>query len=950
MDRPASVPEPGSVADSRGGHTPTDRSARQSPAKTRRGAGLGMERHFTQPGMHPFDALEWERRTASITSEKGETVFTQVDVEVPSSWSQLATNVVVSKYFRGLQGSPQRETSVRQMISRVADTTRDWAERGGYFASSEDLEVFHQELCAILVNQVAAFNSPVWFNLGADPNPQVSACFINSVEDTMASILTLAKTEGMLFKHGSGTGTNLSSIRSSVEHLASGGTASGPVSFMKGFDAFAGVIKSGGTTRRAAKMVILNADHPDIVDFINCKVREERKAWALIEAGYDGAFTGEAYSSVFFQNSNNSIRVTDEFMRAFLEDKEWRTYAVTDRSRVVGTFRARDLMRQIAEAAWSCGDPGLQFDTTINEWHTSPNSGRINASNPCSEFVYLDDTACNLSSINLMKFLSEDGSFDLEGYRHTIQVMLTAMEVLVGFATYPTERITQNSIKFRPLGLGYANLGAVLMALGLPYDSPQARDYSGALTAVLTGEAYAQSARIAKEVGPFEGYEVNRQPMLRVMEKHRAAAYKISSEHAPAPILAAARKAWDDAHELGAVHGYRNAQATVLAPTGTISFMLDCDTTGVEPDIALVKYKKLVGGGLLKMVNGTVPSALRKLGYGAEAISDIVAYINEQDTIEGAPHLREDDLAVFDCAFPPANGQRSISWQGHVRMMAAVQPFISGAISKTVNLPHDATTEDVEQAYTDAWKLGLKAIAVYRDGSKRSQPLSTSRKQATFNGQEGTEPAPAARPARHRLPSERAAITHKFDIQGHEGYLTVGLYEDGQPGEIFLKMAKEGSTLSGMMDSFATSVSVALQYGVPLRLFCAKFAHTRFEPAGYTGNPEIPIAKSIVDYIFRWLAARYLSAEDRDALGIISRREEAMDSATLSTGTQAAPAPSATLTMPTGPGHASSKQLFSDLTYRNQEDAPSCSECGSLMVRNGACYKCMNCGSTSGCS
>jgi ribonucleoside-diphosphate reductase alpha chain len=612
-----------------------------------------MERHFTQPGMHPFDALEWERRTASITSEKGETVFTQVDVEVPSSWSQLATNVVVSKYFRGLQGSPQRETSVRQMISRVADTTRDWAERGGYFASSEDLEVFHQELCAILVNQVAAFNSPVWFNLGADPNPQVSACFINSVEDTMASILTLAKTEGMLFKHGSGTGTNLSSIRSSVEHLASGGTASGPVSFMKGFDAFAGVIKSGGTTRRAAKMVILNADHPDIVDFINCKVREERKAWALIEAGYDGAFTGEAYSSVFFQNSNNSIRVTDEFMRAFLEDKEWRTYAVTDRSRVVGTFRARDLMRQIAEAAWSCGDPGLQFDTTINEWHTSPNSGRINASNPCSEFVYLDDTACNLSSINLMKFLSEDGSFDLEGYRHTIQVMLTAMEVLVGFATYPTERITQNSIKFRPLGLGYANLGAVLMALGLPYDSPQARDYSGALTAVLTGEAYAQSARIAKEVGPFEGYEVNRQPMLRVMEKHRAAAYKISSEHAPAPILAAARKAWDDAHELGAVHGYRNAQATVLAPTGTISFMLDCDTTGVEPDIALVKYKKLVGGGLLKMVNGTVPSALRKLGYGAEAISDIVAYINEQDTIEGAPHLREDDLAVFDCAFPP---------------------------------------------------------------------------------------------------------------------------------------------------------------------------------------------------------------------------------------------------------------------------------------------------------
>jgi ribonucleoside-diphosphate reductase alpha chain len=895
--------------------------------------------------VHPFESIEWEQRTAIIANEKGETVFTQENVEVPASWSQLATNVVVSKYFRGLQGSPQRESSVKQLISRVADTIRDWGRDGNYFATDEDLSAFHAELCAILVHQIAAFNSPVWFNLGADPNPQVSACFINSVEDTMTSILTLAKTEGMLFKHGSGTGTNLSSIRSSVEHLASGGTASGPVSFMKGFDAFAGVIKSGGTTRRAAKMVILNADHPDIVDFINCKVKEERKAWALIEAGYDGAFTGEAYASVFFQNSNNSIRVTDEFMRAFLEDKEWRTYAVTDKNRVVGTYQTRDLMRQIADAAWACGDPGLQFDTTINEWHTCPNSGRINASNPCSEFVFLDDTACNLSSINLMKFLSDDGSFDADGYRHAIRIMLTAMEVMVGYATYPTERITVNSHKFRPLGLGYANLGAVLMALGLPYDSPQARDYSGALTAILTGEAYAQSARIAKEVGPFEGYDVNRQPMLRVVEKHRGAAYKISDESAPAPLLAAARTAWDDAHELGAVHGYRNSQATVLAPTGTISFMLDCDTTGVEPDIALVKYKKLVGGGLLKMVNGTVPSALRKLGYGEEAVSAILAYINEHDTIEGAPHLREDDLAVFDCAFPPANGQRSITWQGHVRMMAAVQPFISGAISKTVNLPQDAAPEDVEQAYTDAWKLGLKAIAVYRDGSKRSQPLSTSRKQANYNGQEKDEPA--ARPARHRLPSERAAITHKFDIQGHEGYLTVGLYEDGQPGEIFLKMAKEGSTLSGMMDSFATSISVALQYGVPLRLFCAKFAHTRFEPAGYTGNPEIPIAKSIVDYIFRWLAARFLSAEDRDALGIISRREESEDLAAVSGTAALSPL---TVTLPPAPGQASAKQLSSELTFRNQEDAPSCSDCGSLMVRNGACYKCMNCGSTSGCS
>jgi len=944
VDRSTGDPEPASATAPGAGPAPRANPARPDAGGAVGGRGLRVERHFSQPGIHPFDAIEWEHRTANIANEKGETVFTQEEVEVPASWSQLATNVVVSKYFRGLQGSPQRESSVRQLISRVADTIRDWGREGGYFASEEDLETFHAELTAILVNQVAAFNSPVWFNLGADPNPQVSACFINSVEDTMASILSLAKTEGMLFKHGSGTGTNLSSIRSSVEHLASGGTASGPVSFMKGFDAFAGVIKSGGTTRRAAKMVILNADHPDIVDFINCKVREERKAWALIEAGYDGAFTGEAYSSVFFQNSNNSIRVTDEFMRAFLEDKEWRTYAVTDKSRVVGTFQTRDLMRQIADAAWACGDPGLQFDTTINEWHTCPNSGRINASNPCSEFVFLDDTACNLSSINLMKFLGDDLSFDVEGYRHCIRTMLTAMEVMVGYATYPTPQITVNSHKFRPLGLGYANLGAVLMALGMPYDSPQARDYSGGLTAVLTGEAYAQSARIAKEVGPFEGYEINRQPMLRVIEKHRTAAYKISDENAPASLLAAARNAWDDAHELGAVHGYRNSQATVLAPTGTISFMLDCDTTGVEPDIALVKYKKLVGGGLLKMVNGTVPSALRKLGYGEEATSAILAYINEHDTIEGAPHLREDDLAVFDCAFPPANGQRSISWQGHVRMMSAVQPFISGAISKTVNLPQDATPEDVEQAYTDAWKLGLKAIAVYRDGSKRSQPLSTSRKQATYSGQEETEPALIARPARHRLPSERAAITHKFDIQGHEGYLTVGLYEDGQPGEIFLKMAKEGSTLSGMMDSFATSVSVALQYGVPLRLFCAKFAHTRFEPAGYTGNPEIPIAKSIVDYIFRWLAARFLSTEDRDALGIISRREESDDVAAL-TGTV-----TPTAAAPPGVGHATAKQLSSELTFRNQEDAPSCSDCGSLMVRNGACYKCMNCGSTSGCS
>ncbi len=957
MDEPSSDPTPASQTSS--GETGGSRPARGKPA-TRigggprgqgAGTGLRVERRYSRPGVHPFDEVEWEVRTASIADEKGEAVFVQEDVDVPRSWSQLATNVVVSKYFRGLLGTPERERSARQLIGRVADTIREWGRAGGYFASEEDLEAFHAELCAILVNQVAAFNSPVWFNLGAEPAPQVSACFINSVDDTMTSILTLARTEGMLFKYGSGTGSNLSSIRSSEEKLAGGGTASGPVSFMKGFDAFAGVIKSGGTTRRAAQMVILNADHPDIVEFINCKVNEERKAWALIEAGYDGSFTGEAYGSVFFQNSNNSVRAADDFMRAVLEDREWHTRAVTDRSRVMHTYQARDLMHQIAEAAWVCGDPGMQFDTTVNEWHTSPNSGRINASNPCSEYMYLDDSACNLASLNLMKFFGEDGAFDVEAYRHTIRIMITAMEVLVGNASYPTDRITANSRRYRPLGLGYANLGALLMARGVPYDSPQGRDYAAALTAVLCGESYAQSARIAREVGPFDGYADNRQPMLRVMEKHRAAAYRIPADHLPPNLLGAARTSWDDAHELGAVHGYRNGQATVLAPTGTIGFLMDCDTTGVEPDIALVKYKKLVGGGLLKMVNNTVPQALRRLGYGEQAISDIVAHIDAHDTIEGAPHLRPDDLPVFDCAFTPRAGARSIHYLGHIRMMGAAQPFLSGAISKTVNLPQDATPEDIEHAYLDAWRMGLKAIAVYRDGSKRSQPLSTSRRQATFTGQK--EETAAARPARHRLPAERQAITHKFEIQGHEGYITVGLYEDGLPGEIFLKMAKEGSTLSGVMDAFATAVSVALQYGVPLKLFCDKFAHMRFEPSGYTGNREIPIAKSIVDYIFRWLGARFLPAEERAALGVIDRGPSPMESAAIeevapSAGETRASAAASAATA--APGHVPGKQLVAGQAFWNQEDAPSCADCGSLMVRSGACYKCMNCGASSGCS
>jgi ribonucleoside-diphosphate reductase alpha chain len=912
------------------------------------GSGLRIERRFTEAGVHPFDDVRWEKRTASIGNEKGETVFEQTDCEIPAFWSQMATNVVVSKYFRGALGTPRRETSVKQMISRVADTIAAWGRAGGYFASESDALAFQDELTHLLLHQKMSFNSPVWFNLGvASSKPQISACFINSVEDTMESILTLAKTEGMLFKYGSGTGTNLSPLRSSQEALAGGGTASGPVSFMKGFDAFAGVIKSGGTTRRAAKMVILNADHPDVEEFITCKVSEERKAWALIEAGYDSSFTGEAYGSVFFQNSNNSVRVTDEFMRAVAEDRDWHLHSVLEPSRIVKTMKARELMRLMAESAWQCGDPGVQYDTTINDWHTSAGTGRINASNPCAEYMFLDDTSCNLASINLTRFLNEDGSIDIDAYRHAIHITITAQEIMVSNASYPTEKIARNSEEFRPLGLGYANLGALLMARGVPYDSPKGRDLAACLTAILTGEAYAQSARMAREVGPFNGYPANRQPMLRVIGKHREAAYNVPGDNVEPALVAAARRAWDEAHELGARHGYRNAQATVLAPTGTISFMLDCDTTGVEPDIALVKYKKLVGGGMLKIVNQTVPAALRRLGYGDTAMADIVAYIDQHDTIEDAPQLREDDVAVFDCAFTPQNGKRSIAWQGHLRMMAAVQPFISGAISKTVNMPTESSVEDIEQAYIDGWKLGLKAVAIYRDGSKRSQPLATSIAKTT-----GQRVQVVERPLRKRLPSERTALTHRFEVGGHEGYITVGLYEDGTPGEIFLRMAKEGSTVSGLMDSFATAVSLALQYGVPLQALVDKFSHTRFDPQGFTKNPEIPIAKSVMDYIFRWLASRFLSIEERDRLGIIRRDadgapvEHAESSAPAAvtasaSATAGAPAPSPAV-QPIAMGMPGA--------FVNQEDAPTCSECGSLMVRNGACYKCHNCGATSGCS
>ena len=903
--------------------------------------GLDFPRFFSREGSDPFDEIEWESRVALIGSEQGTVVFEQRDVEIPSFWSQQATNIVVSKYFRGQMGSPTRERSVKQLIGRVVDTLTKWARTQRYFATEDDLQAFSDDLKHLLVFQKAAFNSPVWFNCGFEDAPQCSACFINSVEDTMDSILTLARTEGMLFKFGSGTGTNLSSIRSSREALAGGGTASGPVSFMKGYDAFAGVIKSGGKTRRAAKMVVLNVDHPDILDFINCKVDEERKAWALIDAGYDGAFTGTAYSSVFFQNSNNSVRVSDDFMRAVLDDGEWQTRAVTD-DRVMDTLKARDLMRQIAEGTHVCGDPGMQFDTTINDWHTCPNTDRIRASNPCSEYMFLDDSACNLSSLNLMKFLNDDegGGFDSVAFAAGVRTMITAQEIMVDNASYPTEAIARNSHAYRPLGLGYANLGALLMSRGIPYDSDEGRDWAGALTALMTGEAYVQSARIARDHGgPFAGHDANREPFLRVMAKHRSALQGINTDHVPETLFAAASQSWDEAVELGEAFGYRNAQATVLAPTGTIGFMMDCDTTGVEPDIALVKYKKLVGGGLMKIVNNTVPMALRHLGYEAAQVDAIVVYIDEHETIEGAPHLDPKHLAVFDCAFKPARGSRSIHYMGHLKMLGATQPFISGAISKTINVPTAARVEDIEQAYIDAWRLGTKAVSIYRDGSKRTQPLNTSRTPHTPTTQTPATP----QPVRHRLPDERQAITHKFDIAGHEGYITVGLYETGAPGEIFLVMAKEGSTISGFADAFAQAVSYALQYGVPLQVLVDKFSHVRFEPAGITKNPNVRVAKSIVDYVFRWMATKFLSPEAQYRAGVNVRVDaqpvgEQLELASLGTDTDRSPESEST------------GDRGAPFAIQNDQDAPPCSTCGAIMIRNGSCYKCNNCGATSGCA
>ncbi len=1152
--------------------------------------GLHVERRFSKAGVSPYDEVQWERRTAAITDMSGKVIFEQKDVEMPVDWSMTATNIVASKYLHGHVGTPQgepgaRETGVRQLVARVAESIRDWGVKAGYFATPEDAAVFHDDLAHLLLNQKVAFNSPVWFNVGCDRlepdsdaqnwhwnpetrqvaysatgyrNPQCSACFINSVDDSLDSILTLAKTEGMLFKWGSGTGTNLSPIRGSMEHLSGGGTASGPLSFMRGFDAFAGVIKSGGKTRRAAKMVVLNVDHPDVEDFIECKAKEEQKAFALIQAGYDGSGPdSEAYSSIFFQNANNSVRVNDEFMHAWERNADFALRSVKDGA-PIKTLKARDLMAKIAEATWVCGDPGMQYDTTVNRWHTSKNSGRINASNPCSEYMFLDNSACNLASFNLMKFVTPAGTFDIAAYRAAVDILIIAMDILVDSAGYPTELISRNSHDYRPLGLGYANLGALLMNFGLPYDSDAGRDFAATLTAIMCGEAYLQSACLAESCPPLAaatalnngsetkggacpGFYSNREPFLDVIRMHRAEANHIGKSRTSAEpfqvpqldaLIAASKDCWDTALAHGEKHGYRNSQVTVLAPTGTIGFMMDCDTTGIEPDLALVKYKKLVGGGMIKIVNGTVPGALFKLGYTDAEVQAIVSYIDATGTIEGAPAVRPEHLAVFDCSFKPAKGTRSIHYLGHLKMMAATQPFLSGAISKTVNLPHDCSVADIAETYVEAWRLGIKAVAIYRDGSKGVQPLNVSQDEKKSDGtlnaaadrilaalsagitaptadlktleaklsdrlevsarsiaaaaeafeatlhnaviateaqtlnstvipSEGQtsnstvipserseprdllfvgsatnpgdvtnssatvagwpqasaspsaqEPAGPPKAVRHRLPEERASLTHKFSIAGHEGYITVGLYPNGQPGEIFIKMAKEGSTVSGLVDSFATATSLSLQHGVPLKVLVEKFAHTRFEPSGWTGNEQIGFAKSIMDYIFRWLQLRFLSGTQLSlfagmtpqttppqtsipVLGTIqdTTRQDttrpdtartdtsrtlrgvdpvtgAVDSAPISSSHYTPSYPTSAISpsvipidrpqipgiLPkldaTNPPDPSAANHISEAmrAMYDMGDAPSCQTCGAIMVRNGSCYRCMSCGSTSGCS
>ena len=928
------------------------------------GKGIAVPRFYTSPGRHPYDEIEWEVRDASITNEKGKVIFEQKGVEIPKNYSQTATNIIVSKYFRGRIGAPERETSMRQVVDRLAKTITQWGRLGGYFKTAEDADTFEAELTSILINQRAAFNSPVWFNVGVNPNPQCSACFINSVQDDMRSILNLAVTEGMLFKFGSGTGSNLSTLRSSKENLGnSSGKSSGPVSFMRGFDAFAGVIKSGGKTRRAAKMVILNIDHPDIEDFIWCKAKEEKKAHALIDAGFDGSINGEAYSSVFFQNANNSVRVNDEFMRAVEEGRDFWTKTILD-GEPCDKYEAKQLLRDIAQAAWECGDPGIQYDTTINRWHTCPNTDRIHASNPCSEYMFLNDSSCNLASVNLMQCRDSAGRFDVKAFEHVCRVIITAQEILVGFSSYPTPAIEQNSHDYRPLGLGYANLGALLMAMGLPYDSDEGRNMAAAITSIMSGTAYEQSSRLAEKLGTFAGYAANREPMLGVIAMHRDAAYRQDYASVPSVLAERARAVWDEVLERGKKYGFRNAQISVLAPTGTIGFMMDCDTTGIEPAISLVSYKWLVGGGMLKIVNRTVPEALHSLGYGEMQIREILDYIDKNDTIEGAPHLKTEHLPVFDCAFKPAKGTRSINYKGHIRMMAAVQPFLSGAISKTVNLPNEATVEDVMEVYLESWRLGLKAVAIYRDGCKRAQPLTTTKQEVKSKEAKSEVKSQTVSTAqtydltsvrRRRLPDERKSITHKFKIGSHAGFITVGLYDEGTPGEIFITLSKEGSTLRGMLDAFATSVSIGLQYGVPLKTLVSKFSHVRFEPSGFTQNANIRVAKSVIDYIFRWLALKFLSPEECTALGInfenpvmaVIDTEEAKAEQLAAKSFEAATdhQPSLLDRAPEIQGNAAL-----NITFDNQSDAPACDTCGSIMVRNASCYKCLNCGATSGCS
>jgi ribonucleoside-diphosphate reductase alpha chain len=948
-------------------------SRTQLTPDTKADGGLSIRRYFTTRETHPFDAIEWELRDARI-GHGDKVSFEQRDVEFPKAWSQNATNIVAQKYFRGQLGSPAREHSVRQMIGRVAGTIAGWGDERGYFATDEDAATFEAELTHILLHQMAAFNSPVWFNVGFEDSPQCSACFILSVGDDMDSILAWNTKEGNIFRGGSGSGINLSKIRGSMEPLSKGGTASGPVSFMRGADAWAGTIKSGGKTRRAAKMVVLDIDHPDIRDFIWCKAKEEDKAAALRDAGFDMSIDGEGFYSIQYQNANNSVRVTEEFMRAVENDDDWHLIARVTGEPIGEPIPARQLMKEIAEAAWRCADPGVQYDTTINQWHTSPNSGRINASNPCSEYMHVDDSACNLASLNLMKFRRADGTFDVESFERAVDVMLLAQEIVVSPSSYPTEGIGQNARAFRQLGLGYANLGAYLMADGVPYDSDAGRGTAAAITALMTGRGYVCSSRIAAAMGPYDRYAENRGAHNAVMRMHRDASYAIPGSACADPaLLDAARTAWDDAVRGGEEHGYRNAQASVLAPTGTISFLMDCDTTGVEPDFSLVKFKELVGGGQMTIVNRTVPLALQTLGYGDEQIEQIVAYVNDHGTIIGAPELADEHLPVFDVAV----GERAISHMGHIKMMGAVQPFISGAISKTVNMPESATVEDIADAYIQAWRLGIKALAIYRDGSKTAQALRTDAQQGA--------PAPAtteadieqaviaalaqAPPKRRRMPRERQSITHKFSIGGHEGYITAGMYEDGSIGEIFLTdIGKEGSTLRGMMNSYATAISIALQYGVPLETLVRKFSYMRFEPEGMTSNPEIPFAKSMPDYIMRWLASRFLDVDLQEELGILTNevraRKAAQDAASSQLGDTAAPSDGSNGNggdnASAGAGTAKGGRLpaVSALTddppvlpavRRGLDLGPACQQCGGMMQRTGSCYTCSSCGFNTGC-